>query len=124
MNLLNMTLQGAVAEVRQLGLTPPGPVAAATALLQVVASALILSGVYRWLGALALAGFTLLATVLADGFWRVSGIEQQRLSIDFCEHVALAGGWLMLACYDLRGLGARSRMRPFAYAAPQPQGTL
>lgn len=94
---------GAVAEVRQLGLAPAAPLAAATAVLQLAASALILSGWYRWLGALALAAFTLLAALLADRFWRATGTERRHLGIAFCEHGALAGGLLLLAWTDLGG---------------------
>jgi uncharacterized membrane protein YphA (DoxX/SURF4 family) len=39
--------------------------------LELGASVLILSGRMRWLGALALAGFTLLATLLALRFWEL-----------------------------------------------------
>ncbi len=96
--------QGAVAEVRALGLAPAAPLALLTAALQLGASTLILSGWYRWLGALALACFTLLAAFLADRFWRASGAERRQLSIAFCEHGALAGAMLLLAAQDLRGL--------------------
>lgn len=94
---------GAVAEVRELGLAPAAPLAAATALLQLAAPALVLSGWYRWLGALALAAFTLLAALLANRFWQASGPERRRLGIAFCEHGALAGGLLLVAWQDLGG---------------------
>ena len=97
---------GAVAEVRGLGLAPAAPVAAATAALQLAAPALILSGWHRWLGALALAVFTVLAALLADRFWQASGAERRRLGIAFCEHIALAGGLLLVALHDLGGLHA------------------
>jgi uncharacterized membrane protein YphA (DoxX/SURF4 family) len=45
--------RGAVAEVKTLGLIPAAPIAAAVLVLQLAASALILTGWYRWLGALA-----------------------------------------------------------------------
>jgi uncharacterized membrane protein YphA (DoxX/SURF4 family) len=97
---------GAVAEVHQLGLAPAAPLAAATVALQLAAPALILSGWYRWLGALALAAFTLLAAMLADRFWNATGAERRRLSIAFFEHGALAGGLLLIASQDFGGLHA------------------
>ncbi|MFT7772129.1 DoxX family membrane protein [Roseateles sp.] len=101
-----LDFRGAVAEVRGLGLAPAAPLAAATTALQLAAPALILSGWQRGLGALALAGFTLLAAVLADRFWRATGAERRRLGIAFCEHLALAGGLLLVACQDLGVLHA------------------
>lgn len=101
-----LDFRGAVAEVQGLGLAPAAPLAAATAALQLAAPALILSGWHRWLGALALAGFTLLAAALADRFWRASGAERRRLGIAFSEHMALAGGLLLVACQDLGVLHA------------------
>lgn len=96
-----LDFRGAVAEVDELGLAPAAPLAAATLVLQWVAPALILSGWYRWAGAVALAAFTLLAAVLADRFWQASGATKRRLSISFCEHGALAGGLLLVAWQDL-----------------------
>ncbi|MBO9650670.1 MAG: DoxX family protein [Variovorax sp.] len=94
---------GAVAEVKELGLAPAAPIAAATIVLQVGASALVLTGWYRWLGALALAGFTVLAGFLADRFWR--GPKSQRLhkANAFFEHWGLVGGLLLIAWIDLGG---------------------
>ncbi|MCJ0764369.1 DoxX family membrane protein [Variovorax terrae] len=98
-----LDFRGAVAEVSGLGLAPAAPLAAATAALQVVAPALILSGWHRWLGALLLAAFTLLAAVLAHRFWQTSGAKRRRLGIAFCEHGALAGGLLLVVWQDLGG---------------------
>lgn len=94
---------GAVVEVRSLGLAPAAPIAAATLVLQLLASALILSGWYRWLGALALAGFTALAALLADRFWAAPPAERQRSANAFFEHWGLVGGMLLVAWHDLGG---------------------
>jgi len=56
---------GAVAEAQHFGLPFAPAIAGATIVIELVGSALILSGVYRWLGALGLAGFTLIATFVA-----------------------------------------------------------
>ena len=79
------------------------PRAAATLVLQLSASALILSGWYRWLGALALAGFTALAALLADRFWAAPPAERQRSANAFFEHWGLVGGMLLVAWHDLGG---------------------
>src|SRR5437899_4798904 len=53
--------QGAVGEMQHFGLVPAPVFAVLVIVLELGASALILVGRLRWLGALALAGFTLLA---------------------------------------------------------------
>lgn len=98
-----LNFRGAVAEVKALGLTPAAPIAAAVLVLQLAASALILTGWYRWLGALALAGFTVLAALLADRFWAVPQAERQRTANAFFEHWGLVGGMLLVAWHDLGG---------------------
>ena len=96
-----LNFRGAVAEVKALGLTPAAPIAAAVLVLQLAASALILTGWYRWLGALALAGFTVLAALLADRFWVAPQAERQRAANAFFEHWGLVGGMLLVAWHDL-----------------------
>jgi uncharacterized membrane protein YphA (DoxX/SURF4 family) len=94
---------GAVAEMRHFGLAPAAPLAAATIALEFAASALILSGWYRWLGALALAGFTVMANFLADRFWQEKPPERMKVANAFFEHWGLAGGFLLVAWIDLGG---------------------
>lgn len=53
----------AVAEMQHFSLQPAAPLAAATIAMELGAALLILSGYWRWLGALALAAFTLAATL-------------------------------------------------------------
>ena len=46
---------GAVAEMQHFGMEPAMPMAAATIVLELAASSMVLLSVFRWLGALALA---------------------------------------------------------------------
>lgn len=94
---------GAVDEMRQFGLAPAAPLAAATIAMELACSALILTGYYRWLGALILAGFTVAATCLANPFWRAAGSERVKTANAFFEHWGLAGGFLLVAWHDLGG---------------------
>jgi hypothetical protein len=64
-------------------------------------SFLVLSGLYRWLGALGLFGFTLFASGLANQFWGVHGPQRIALENAFFEHIGLAGGFLLVAWHDL-----------------------
>jgi uncharacterized membrane protein YphA (DoxX/SURF4 family) len=92
----------ATAEMQHLGLTPAAPLAVATFILELGASLLILTGFYRWLGALALAGFTLFATLVANPFWEIGLPERLSAANSFFEHLGLVGGFLLVAWYDRR----------------------
>ncbi len=94
--------QGAVAEMVHFGIAPAAPVAAATIALELGASVLILSGRYRWAGALALAGFTFMANLLANRFWELAPPERMMSANGFFEHLGLVGGFLLVAWFDLR----------------------
>lgn len=93
---------GAVAEMEHFGLTPAVPMAIATIVLELGAAAMILLGRWRWLGALALAGFTVAATFLANRFWSAPPEAQFMLANAFFEHLGLAGAFLLVAWEDLR----------------------
>jgi uncharacterized membrane protein YphA (DoxX/SURF4 family) len=95
-----MDFSAAEAELTRLGVTPAGPFAALTIVVELGGSFLVLSGLYRWLGALGLAGFTLFASALANQFWVVSGSERIALENAFFEHIGLAGGFLLVAWHD------------------------
>jgi uncharacterized membrane protein YphA (DoxX/SURF4 family) len=92
---------GAIAEMNHFGLSPAAPLAIVTIALELGASLLILTGVYRWLGALALAGFTLMATLLANRFWETAPPERFMAMNGFFEHIGLCGGFLLIAWCDL-----------------------
>lgn len=93
---------GAVAEMRHFGLHPAVPMAAGTIALELAASAMILLGIWRWLGALALAAFTLAATFLANRFWSAPPEAQFMMANAFFEHLGLVGGFLLVAWHDWR----------------------
>ena len=96
-----LDFDGAVAEMRHFNLEPAAALAAATIALEIGASVLILSGYLRWLGALALAGFTLMASFLANPFWSAAA-ERLAMANAFFEHLGLAGGFLLVAWQDVR----------------------
>ncbi|WP_454914403.1 DoxX family protein [Variovorax gossypii] len=98
-----MDFGSAIAEMNHFGVSPAAPMAAAVIVLELGASALILTGFYRWLGAVALAAFTLLATFLALRFWQLPlGQERFMAANSFFEHLGLVGGFLLVAWHDLR----------------------
>jgi uncharacterized membrane protein YphA (DoxX/SURF4 family) len=93
---------GAIGEMQHFGLAPAAPLAIATIAGELIGAALILTGYYRWLGALGLAGFTLMATFVANRFWEMAGMERFMAANSFFEHFGLIGGFLLVAWYDLR----------------------
>lgn len=101
--------QGAIGEMQHFGLSPAPVFAVLVIVLELGASALILAGWLRWLGALLLAGFTVLATLLALRFWELPvGQERFMAANAFFEHLGLAGGFLLVAWLDLRDKEASS----------------
>jgi uncharacterized membrane protein YphA (DoxX/SURF4 family) len=63
---------------------------------------MIFTGRLRWLGALGLAVFTLLATGVALRFWELPiGQERFMAANAFFEHLGLIGGFLLVAWLDL-----------------------
>ncbi|CAI0724721.1 Inner membrane protein yphA [Serratia entomophila] len=97
-----LDFDGAVAEMVHFGLRPAPLFAALVTALELGASALILSGFRRWLGAFALAGFTLAATLMANPFWLLDGAERAGAMNGFFEHIGLAGALLLVGVNDLK----------------------
>ena len=98
-----MDFQGAVGEMTHFGLSPAPLLAGLVIALELGASIMILSGKLRWLGALALAAFTLMATFVALRFWELPvGQERFMAANSFFEHLGLIGGFLLVAWLDLQ----------------------
>ena len=94
---------GAIGEMTHFGLSPAPLLAVLVILLELLGSVMVLTGFFRWLGALALGGFTLLATFVALRFWELpAGQERFMAANAFFEHLGLVGGFLLVAWLDLR----------------------
>jgi uncharacterized membrane protein YphA (DoxX/SURF4 family) len=90
-------LPGALGEARHFGLEPAMLTVAATILVQIGGSLLIILGRQAWLGAGALGVFTAIATLIAHPFWQVADpMTRFHERNTFLEHIGLIGG-LMLA---------------------------
>jgi uncharacterized membrane protein YphA (DoxX/SURF4 family) len=101
---------GAVAEMQHFGLAPALPFALLTIVGEIGASLLVVSGVKRWLGALYLGLFTLMATMLANRFWELAGPARMALENGFFEHLGLAGAFFLVAWIDYRAPGRTQRV--------------
>lgn len=93
---------GALAEMDHFDLHPAAFFAVAVIAFELTASALVVSGFFRWAGALALAGFTLMATFIALRFWEMApGMDRMMATNAFFEHLGLAGAFVFVAAFDL-----------------------
>ena len=86
-----------VAEVSALGIPWPRIFAALTILTQLAGGAMVATGVGAAIGALLLAAFTVMATVLGHRFWLLHGNRAKMEFTTSLEHVAIVGGLLLLA---------------------------
>lgn len=111
-----LSFGGAIAEMEHFGLQPAAFFAAAVIVFELAMSALILAGYWRWIGALALAGFTLGATWIALRFWDLPPGHEQSMAMNaFFEHVGLAGAFVLVAGNDLasRRISGPAQYRSF-----------
>ncbi|MBB4233736.1 DoxX family protein [Rhizobium esperanzae] len=102
-----LNFNGALAEMDHFGLRPAAFFAVAVIVFELMASAMVISGFLRWAGALALSGFTLIATLIALRFWEMApGMDRMMASNAFFEHIGLAGAFAFVAAFDLaKGTG-------------------
>jgi uncharacterized membrane protein YphA (DoxX/SURF4 family) len=94
--------RAALDEMKQFGLRPPAPLAIAVIVMEIGASVLVLSGFFRWAGALVLGGFTLCATFVANRFWNAPLPKRYATENAFFEHLGLVGAFILVAWYDLQ----------------------
>ena len=98
---------GAMAEMDHFGLHPAAVFAVIVIIFELTASAMVVSGFLRWAAALALAGFTVIATLIALRFWEMApGMDRMMATNAFFEHLGLAGAFIFVAAFDLtKGAG-------------------
>jgi uncharacterized membrane protein YphA (DoxX/SURF4 family) len=97
-----LAFDNAIAEMSRFGLEPPAAFAAVAIVFELGASTLILSGFYRWVGALLLAIFTLVIMLIVNRFWSVEPSGRLMAENGFFEHLGLVGGFLLVAWFDLK----------------------
>jgi uncharacterized membrane protein YphA (DoxX/SURF4 family) len=97
-----LDFKGAIAEMEHFGLYPAEVFAVCVIVFELATCAMVLSGFLRWIGALALAVFTLLATYVALRFWEMpAGMDRVMATNAFFEHLGLAGAFVLVAISDL-----------------------
>ena len=93
------------AEVAALGLPGAGLFLWLTVACQIVGGLMVLLGFWARLGALALLGFTVVATLLAHGTRGLTADKRQQQETTTFEHLAIVGGFLFVI---LHGAGRLS----------------
>jgi uncharacterized membrane protein YphA (DoxX/SURF4 family) len=78
-------------------LAAPHAAVALTIVVQLVGSAMFITGWMAAAAAVALALFTMAATVIVYPFWTMTGVERARNIETFLEHLGLAAAFLILA---------------------------
>lgn len=87
----------AVDEFRDAGIPAIGPFLPLTIALHLLAPIALITGVFAREAALALAAFTVIATVKVHNFWRMSGAERLARSRIAMAHLAVVGSLMLFA---------------------------
>jgi putative oxidoreductase len=96
---------GTVGYIASKGLPAASLLAALTIVLEVGGGLAIMFGFFTRWSALALAGFTLLASLIFHAFWSLPADQQMMQQLMFMKNISVAGGLLVLAAF---GAGAIS----------------
>lgn len=102
----------AMAEMANFKLPLPAIMAVAVIVTELGASALVLCGRLRWLGALWLAGFTVAAALVANRFWQLPMPDRGLAANAFFEHMGLAAAFLLVAWTDFNAAQCRLQRDP------------
>jgi putative oxidoreductase len=90
---------GTVGYIGAMGLPAPTLAAIAAILIEVVGGAALVLGFYTRFAAIALAVFTLIASVVFHAFWAVPADQAFMTQLLFTKNIAVIGGLLMMAAF-------------------------
>ena len=90
---------GTVGYIASKGLPAPALLAALTIVLEVGGGLAIMFGYFTRWSALALAGFTLLASVIFHAFWSLPADQQMMQQLMFMKNIAVVGGLLAVFAF-------------------------
>jgi putative oxidoreductase len=99
------------AEVAALGLPDAGLFLWLTVAGQIAGGLMVLLGFWARLGALALLGFTVIATLLAHGTRGLTGEKRQQQETTTFEHLAIVGGFLFVIIHGAGRLSVDNLLR-------------
>lgn len=110
-------LEGLAGYIGSRGLPLPGLLAPAVAVFEVIAGLALIAGWHARWSALALAAFTLLATVLFHNYWAMPAEQQMVQQLMFMKNLAIVGGLLMVAALGAGPASVDARRAPQRLAA-------
>jgi putative oxidoreductase len=99
------------AEVAALGLPHAALLLWLTVACQICGGLMVLLGFWARLGALALLGFTVVATLLAHGTRGLTGEKRQQEETTAFEHLAIVGGFLFVVIHGAGRLSLDNLLR-------------
>jgi putative oxidoreductase len=99
------------AEIAALGLPYPALLLPLTVACQICGGLMVLVGFWARLGALALLGFTVMATLLAHGTRGLTGEKRQQQAMTTFEHLAIVGGFLFVVVHGAGRLSVDNLLR-------------
>jgi putative oxidoreductase len=89
----------------------PGFFLPLTIACQICGGLMVLLGFWARLGALALLGFTVIATLMAHGSRGLTGEKRQQQETTTFEHLAIVGGFLFVIIHGAGGLSVDNLLR-------------
>jgi putative oxidoreductase len=102
-------LEGTAGYIASKGLPMAQVLAVATAALEVGAAVLLIVGWQARWAALALAAFTLLASVLFHNYWAMPAEQQMMQQLIFMKNIAIVGGLLAIFAFGAGTLSLDAR---------------
>jgi putative oxidoreductase len=102
-------LEGTAGYIASKGLPLPMVLAAATGVLELVAGIMLIVGWQARWAALALALFTLLASVLFHNYWAMPAEQQMMQQLMFMKNLAVSGGLLAIFGFGAGALSLDAR---------------
>lgn len=102
-------LEGTAGFIASKGLPMPMVLAAATGVLEVVAGVMLIVGWQARWAALALALFTLVASVIFHNYWAMPAEQQMMQQLMFMKNLAVTGGLLAIFGFGAGALSLDAR---------------
>ena len=102
-------LEGTAGYIASKGLPAPMLLAVAAGVVELVAGVLIIIGWQARWAALALAGFTVVASVIFHNFWAMPAAQQMTQQLMFMKNIGVVGGLLLVFAVGAGSLSLDAR---------------
>ncbi len=102
-------LEGTAGYIASKGLPMPMVLAVAAGVVELVAGVLLIIGWQARWAALALAGFTVVASVIFHNFWAMPAEQQMMQQLMFMKNLAVTGGLLLVFAFGAGALSLDAR---------------